>query len=75
MVVECKLTNAEEAWAKLRGVYLPVVGMALRCRVWPVVVVKWTRPGQLIATTLKEALALPQELNPVLHWIGKGPIL
>ena len=74
LLLECKLTDWEEAWEQLQRLYIPVVGAALGVSAFPVVLVKHApASGPTIVTTLAEALATAEH-RPVLHWIGRGPL-
>jgi hypothetical protein len=77
-VLEVKLTDVDEAYDQLRGLYLPVVSMALAKPTFGIVVVRHLTPRALtkpIYTSLGAAMldATPREF-PLVHWIGRGPL-
>lgn len=78
VVLECKLTNVPEALTQLRELYLPVVSLAFRAPARGVIVVKHAThvrsAGLPLCTSLEEALELPPEPIPALHWLGSGPL-
>ena len=77
VVVECKLTNIEEATEQLDELYFPVLRAAYRLPVCGIIVVKsLTRlpPVATVCSTLTGALNEAHRCVPVLHWIGQGPI-
>jgi len=79
MVLECKYTWDPRAWAQLEGLYVPVVGKALRRPVFGAMVCKILRPESryepVICETLREALeAAKGGRRAVVHWIGDGEL-
>lgn len=78
VVLECKLTEVEEARRQLMHLYLPVVGRALHRRTVGIVVVRHLTKESNVAnvvTSLGAALKVASEsFAPTLHWIGRGPI-
>lgn len=75
-ILECKLTNVEEALGQLRELYAPVVQAAYRLPVHGIVVVKSLSraSGALIVATLKSACSQAIHTIPVLHYLGQGPL-
>ena len=78
IVLECKLTEVEQARAQLGGLYLPVVSHALKRPTRGIVVVRHlsreTNPKNVVSS-LGSALKLAtRDYYPTLHWIGRGPI-
>jgi hypothetical protein len=73
IVFEIKLSWTPLAIQKLRELYCPAVESALGLRTHPIVVVKNLRPEspRPQSTIARAVLAR----DPLLHWIGKGPIL
>ena len=78
VVLECKLTDVDEARLQLAKLYLPVVALALSKPVRGIVVVRHlTRESDtsLVVTSMGEALRHATERYfPTLHWIGRGPL-
>lgn len=78
LVLEAKLTRYEEACKQLLGLYLPVLSMVYKRPVRGAAVVKYLSPStpeSLIYGSLSEILASPVSPVPILHWIGRGPVL
>ena len=78
VVLECKLTEVDEARKQLAYLYLPVVAKALGKPTKGIVVVRHltreSNPSN-VCTSLGEALKrATSEYYPTLHWIGRGPI-
>jgi len=78
VVLECKLTEVEEARRQLSYLYIPVVARALGKPAKGIVVTRHltreTNPSN-VCTSLGEALKrATSEYFPTLHWIGRGPI-
>ena len=78
VVLECKLTEVDEARAQLGHLYLPVVARALGKPARGIVVVRHltreSNPSN-VCTSLGEALKRASDTYfPTLHWIGRGPI-
>jgi hypothetical protein len=77
-VLECKLTDVEQAYAQLSGLYVPVLARALGGPVSGIIVVRHlTRKSELsrVVPTLRAAIdAASASFFPTLHWLGKGPI-
>ncbi len=78
VVLECKLTEVDEARKQLGMLYLPVVAKALGRSARGVVVVRHlTKESNLshVVTSLGAALKVASaDFYPTLHWIGRGPI-
>lgn len=77
LVLEAKYTYTDEAWDQLEGLYLPVVGKALRRPTLGIQVCKrflsGVGPQVAVANDLPAAIAYAQEgRRTVLHWIGKN---
>jgi hypothetical protein len=72
VVIEVKLTDTSEAWAKLLGLYKPVLELVIGREVLPMVVVKNLRPTSLNVVTSGFAALQEWEKRPVLHWLGVG---
>lgn len=76
-LIECKLTNVEQATEQMLDLYLPVLHCAFKTRVRGIIVVRSVHRVPALATivrTLNEAIELTKEKVPVLHWIGHGPL-
>lgn len=72
-VLECKLSDREEAKSQLTDLYLPVVSYVYGREARGIVVTKvLKRQSRFIVTSLNEAM----EANglPILHWLGRGPL-
>ena len=77
VVLECKLSNIEEAEIQLEKLYFPVLRVAYGRPTRGIVLVRHLNrqvDRRRITTTLQEALARPPESMPILHWLGKGPL-
>lgn len=78
IVVECKLTEVDEARKQLGRLYIPVVSAALRRPARGIVCVRHlTRESdtQRVVSSMGAALKCASaEYFPTLHWIGKGPL-
>jgi hypothetical protein len=77
-VLECKLTDVEQAYTQLSRLYVPVLSRALSGPVGGIIVVRHlTRKSELsrVVPTLREAINMASSsFFPTLHWLGKGPI-
>jgi hypothetical protein len=77
-ILECKLTDVEEAKEKLRDLYIPVVRAATNLPTFGIVVAKNLTPksDKVVATSLYDATDMAVESRKVvtLHYIGKGKI-
>lgn len=77
-VIECKLTNVEEATEQLFDLYFPVLRRAFLGRtVRGIIATRSVHRAPLCALvvpTLAEALAVCDVRVPILHWIGRGAI-
>lgn len=79
-IFECKLTNVVQALAQLQGLYFPVVSLALRAKPYGVIVSRHLTQTQglsiPIVADLREALKIARGGQiPVLHWLGRAPLL
>ena len=77
VVLECKLTDVDEARSQLEHLYKPVLAMAYGKPVAGVVVTRHlTRLTELstVVDSLASALKAPLGALPTLHWLGRGPI-
>ena len=78
VILECKLTEVDEARKQLAYLYVPVVSKALERPAKGIVVVRHlTRESDPsnVCTSLGEALKRASgTYYPTLHWIGRGPI-
>lgn len=77
LVLECKYTWTEEAWEQLRGLYLPVVAMALGRPALGLQVCRMLRPGcsDRVVHELKAGFGLALEGHRVAwHWTGLAPL-
>lgn len=78
VVVECKLTDVDEAREQLRYLYLPVVSKALSRPARGIVCVRHLSKESntsLVVTSMGQALKVASEgYYPTLHWIGRGPL-
>lgn len=76
-VLECKLTNVEEATEQLLDLYFPVLSRAYNRPVRGIIVVRSVHRVPICATivpSLHQALVECEKRVPVWHWIGKGPL-
>lgn len=77
-VLEAKLTDCVGGRAQVRELYLPVVSLAVKRKVFGLVVARSVgaeEEKQLICRDLKSALALSARgLVPSLLWLGHGPL-
>src|SRR5208282_583890 len=78
-IIECKLTNIEEATEQLDDLYFPVLAAAYRLPVRGIIAVKslsrLPRGREIVVcTSLREALQTTLTRVPILHWLGRGPI-
>ena len=76
-VLECKLTNVEEATEQLLDLYFPVLERAYHRPVRGIIVVRSVHRAPICATvvsTLHQALVECEKSVPVWHWMGKGPL-
>lgn len=78
IVIECKLTEVDDARKQLGRLYLPVVARALGKPTRGIVVARYLSresDERRVVRSLSEALACAEgDYFPTLHWIGKGPI-
>jgi hypothetical protein len=78
LVLECKLKNVEQAQGQLVQLYLPVIRACYSKPTWAAIVVRSLSAlprGALVARNLLEALQMAKnDVVPVLHWLGRGPI-
>ncbi len=78
LVLECKLKNVEQAEGQLVQLYLPLLRSCYARPVWGIVVARSLSAlprGSLVARNLLEALQMAKnDVVPVLHWLGRGPI-
>jgi hypothetical protein len=78
LILECKLKNVEQAQGQLVQLYLPVIRACYARPTWAAIVVRSLSAlpsGSLVARNLLEALQMAkQDVVPVLHWLGRGPI-
>jgi len=78
LIIECKLTDRAEAVPQLRLLYEPIVrhllGQEARCLVIAKSITPETDRRRVVGT-LEEALAFPHFETPVLHWLGKAPLV
>jgi hypothetical protein len=77
VVLECKLTDVDEARGQLEHLYKPVLAMAYGRPVSGAVVTRHlTRLTDLssVVDSLKLVLQAPLGALPTLHWLGRGPI-
>jgi hypothetical protein len=77
IVIECKLTNIEQATEQLLDLYFPVLRAAYDRPVRGIIAVRSVhRCPDLahITTSLREAIDVAETKVPVLHWIGKGAL-
>ena len=73
LIIECKLTATQDAWAQLGGLYIPVVEKVFGRAVVPVSIAKNLTPNsRIIVDTLASAIERATE-RPTLHWTGRGP--
>jgi hypothetical protein len=78
LVLEAKLTRYEEACAQLEHLYIPVLAHIYRRPVFGAVALKYLQPStpvDMVCNELKALLSFPSGTFPILHWIGRGPIL
>lgn len=77
-VIECKLTNVEEATEQLLDLYFPVLRRAYPGRsVRGMIVARSVHrapSAALVVPTLTQALEVCDVRVPVLHWIGRGAL-
>jgi len=76
LVFECKLSDTPAAEAQLEDLYFPVLAKAYRKPVSGIIVAKFLRPQtdlSRVATCFDDALFTAG--IPILHWMGKGPLL
>lgn len=79
LILECKLSNVEEAESQLRNLYAPVVSVAHGgATIIGIIVTKHLKPGvdlRRVCTSLDDAMAKAQfGIVPILHWLGNGPL-
>jgi len=75
IVLECKLTEVEEAEAQLEDLYVHIVRRVYALPVKGVIVVRHlsrTTSTASVCDSLNDALRM--DPWPILHWIGRGPI-
>ena len=78
LVLEAKLTNYPEACEQLERLYLPVLEQVYKRPVLGAVVLKYLGPRtdiSLVRTKVSDLLNFPKGTFPILHWLGRGPIL
>jgi hypothetical protein len=76
-VLECKLSNVEQATEQLLDLYFPVLRRVYDKPVYGIIVTRSVhRVPDLahITNSLSEALRLAESRVPVLHWLGRGPL-
>lgn len=75
-VLECKLTDTDEARKQIRALYTPILEKFYSKPVLGVVVAKYLTPNSRnIVHDLASALKLTKNSAiATLHWLGKGPI-
>ena len=76
-VLECKLTNVEEATEQLLDLYFPVLRRAHSRPVRGVIVARSVHRAPAlahIAHSLSEAMEISEFRVPVLHWLGRGAL-
>ena len=78
IILECKLTEVDDARKQLAHLYLPVVAKATGRPTRGIVVTRHltreTNPSN-VCSSLGEALKrATSDYAPTLHWIGRGPI-
>ena len=76
-VIECKLTNVEQATEQLLDLYFPVLRAAYARPVRGIIAVRSVHRAPAcahIANNLRDALDVSEKRVPVLHWIGSGPL-
>jgi hypothetical protein len=76
-ILEVKLTNILEAMEQLYGLYIPVVSKALGQTARGIIVARHLiQVGDMnrVVDSLAGAVEKTQEVIPILHYIGKGPI-
>jgi hypothetical protein len=76
-VLECKLSNVEEATEQFLDLYFPILKKVYALPVYGIIVTKSVhRVPDLahITSSLSEALRLAETRVPVLHWLGRGPL-
>jgi len=75
LVIECKLTDTEQAYEQLSRLYLPVVSMAFERHVIGLVVVRHltkTSPRARVHENIIEAISLGGGL---VHWLGNSALV
>ena len=76
-VLEVKLTDTPRAIWQLKELYFPVLEKVFNRPIRGAVVARnlWRRTEQgLVVETLAQALAMPAESIPVIHWLGHTPL-
>jgi hypothetical protein len=77
-VLECKLTEVDDAWRQLASLYIPVVSLALKHPAKGIIVARHLSKRSdrsAVCTRLEDAMAEAQSSYfPTLHWIERGPI-
>jgi hypothetical protein len=76
-VIECKLTNVEEACEQLMDLYFPVLRKAYERPIYGIIATRSlhrTPDLARVTSSLSAALSLSYDRVPVLHWIGRGPL-
>jgi len=77
VVLECKLTDVDEARSQLEWLYKPVLARAYNKPVRGIVVTRHlTRLTNVtnVVDSLGAALLAPFGSLPTLHWLGRGPL-
>lgn len=77
VVLECKLTNIEQATEQLLDLYFPILRKTYCRPVRGIIVTRSVHRAPSLATivsTFNEALVASRDRVPVLHWIGCGPL-
>jgi hypothetical protein len=77
-VIECKLTNVEEACEQLLDLYFPVLRRVYSLPIYGIIVTRSlhrTPDLAKVTSSLSAALSLSYDRVPVLHWMGHGPIM
>jgi len=78
IVFEAKLSNVDQAYKQLSGLYLPVIALARGKKTSGVIVTKSlhrVRNTNLVVESLPGALALiSRGYIPILHWLGTHPL-
>lgn len=74
-VLECKLSDRDEAKTQLTDLYLPVVSLVYGKTAHGIVVTKHvTAYSTNICESLSSAMSKAEGSVPTLHWLGRGPL-